>query len=424
MARENGPRKWTVMVFMGVAHVEKDAAPLLEHADDDVSEMREVFQGGDSHLLNVFVQRHGVGVPTREKIGPRSEPVPVPEDERDADHGHALKRFMISSLKKANHQPEDISVLILWGHAYHFALGHTETPTGIEALDFGELGKVLTEFQQDIGREMQQTWSTTRPEVVPDTPPRLSLLAFDACDLAGIEVARHLRPFVDYMVASQIGIPLPGWPYDKILGRLRESLDRSPAEPSKRNPAMAPAEFGAFAVRQFCEHYQEKDLNRNPIPVSLTLLDLTKANQAFDAAERLAQTLALAGGSDGSELALIKDLFGRSQTMAGKPFIDVADFCLNLAEQSAMPAVRSAAAALGDILIRPSSNGNGDRSRGSFIVEHSRNSHSTARLHGASLYAPQIVDDDWRGSRFFYTQLVSSRESAWSRLVHVLAEGQ
>jgi Clostripain family len=411
------PRKWTVMVFMGVAHVEHEAAPLSQHADDDVNEMKEVFRDGNSALLNVFVQRHGIGIPTREWIRQGSKAEPVPEGERDAANGNALKSFMISSLKQADHQHQfgDVSVLILWGHAYHFALGHTETPTGIEALDFGELKTVLTDFQKDVAEEFQEEWSTSPSEASTQKLPQLDILAFDACDLAGIEVAHLLSPFACYMVASQIGIPLPGWPYSTILGRLKESL----TEPRP----MDPAGFGAFAVRRFCEHYQEQDADNNPVPVSLTLLDLSKAPDAFAAAERLAQQMAIAGGIDGGELALTQELFSRSQTIPGRPFIDVADFCLNLSQYSTDAAVKSAAAALGDILIRPSTDGNGDRSRGSFVVEHSRNTHSTARLHGASLYAPQIGDDDWRLSRFSYAKFGSERESSWSRLVHVLAEG-
>jgi hypothetical protein len=403
------------MVFMGVAHVEGTAAPLSQHADDDVEEMRQIFDNGPSTLLNVFVQRHGVGSPTREWIRPDSKPETVPQGQRDATDGHALKMFMIDALKKADHQLGDVSVLILWGHAYHFALGHTETPTGLEALDFGELKTVLTEFQKDLVTELKPQWTQSEPKSQTGASPRLDILAFDACDLAGVEVAHHLSPFVDYMIASQIGIPLPGWPYHTILGRLKESAENWP---------MAPAEFGAFAVRKFCEHYQEQDENQNPVPVSLTLLDLSKSGDVFEAAERLAEQLAVACGNDHGELALVQDLFIRSQTTQGKPFIDVADFCGSLSRYSAFSDVRVAAGVLGDILIRPSTNGNGNTSRGSFIVEHSRNLHSTARLHGASLYAPQIVASDWRGPRFFYTKLASSRESSWSRLIHALAEGR
>jgi Clostripain family len=304
---------------------------------------------------------------------------------------------------------------VLWGHAYQFAIGHDETRTGIEALDFGELAGVLQKFQASAhGR--RAAGSNAFPE-------KIDVIGFDACDVATIEIAHQLEPFASYLVASQIGIPLPGWPYKTILGRLKESADTA---------LMEPDQFGTFAVRKFCEEYAE-ELEGAPVPVSLTLLDLGKAKEAFEATELLARALALAGGTDATEFAMVQEQFFRSQTLAGKPFVDVADLCLNLSRYSRNDAVQEAAAQLGNLLIRPraeeivraSSNGRARLPRGSFIVEHARNSHLTAKLQGVSLYAPQVASDqqDWRSTRFWYNKFVSPRETFWSRLVHVLAEG-
>ena len=82
-------------------------------------------------------------------------------------------------------------------------------------------------------------------------------------------------------MASQIGIPIPGWPYDRILYRLRHPIGR----------LMVPAEFGSWVVRRFCESYTAS------APVSLTLLDLNRARELFAYAEFLALTLACAIGN-------------------------------------------------------------------------------------------------------------------------------
>jgi hypothetical protein len=414
------------MVFMGAGHVDGVTAPLSKHANDDLLEMSRVGSDGPNGRLNIFVQRHGdMSPPTRYWIGwpkpqqanavpPPLQPMPVPAKERDAKDGRALKRFMSWALKSADHKKGDCSLLVLWGHAYHFAIGAIETQTGIEALDFGELKRVLTEFQMELATEFKEQWAVSKNDPEVQDLPTLDVLGFDACDLAGVEIAHLLSPFAGYLVASQIGIPLPGWPYEQILTRLKSAAATEP---------MSPAQFGSFAVRKYCEHYNELDEDGDPIPVSLTLLDLEKASEVFKATERLAEQLALAGGADTDELEMIQDQFRRSQTFEGKPFIDVADFCLSISRYTSVSAVRAAAAALGDLLIRPASNGDPKGSRGSFIVEHSRNSHSTARLQGVSLYAPQIVADDWRGPRFYYSKFASSKESFWSRLIHVLAEG-
>ena len=52
--------------------------------------------------------------------------------------------------------------------------------------------------------------------------PRPDILAFDACDLSSIEEGKPPGPFVDYMIASQIGISFRSGDY-QILGRLKAS---------------------------------------------------------------------------------------------------------------------------------------------------------------------------------------------------------
>ena len=58
-------------------------------------------------------------------------------------------------------------------------------------------------------------------------------------------MACQLQPFAKYLLGSEIGIPIPGWPYDRILDRLRNPKGR----------LMAPPEFGSYVVRRFCESY-------------------------------------------------------------------------------------------------------------------------------------------------------------------------
>ena len=51
-------------------------------------------------------------------------------------------------------------------------------------------------------------------------------VAFDACDLATVEMACQLKPFAKYLLGSQIGIPLPGWPYDRVLAHVAELIEQ------------------------------------------------------------------------------------------------------------------------------------------------------------------------------------------------------
>ena len=387
--------KWTVMVFMGADTIEGNSS-LVEAADDDLREMETVKSGGQ---LNVFAQVHGKGVPRRSHIGV-SAMTNVPADEQNPARGLALGSFIRWAMMTAGHNPKNAqhySMLVLWGHAYDFAFGRTKTTQGtIDALDFAELSQVLERLQRGF-----------------DAPSaKLDILAFDACDLATVEMACQLEPFASYLLGSQIGIPIPGWPYDRILDRLRYPLGR----------LMSPAELGAYVVRRFCESYNALH------PVSLSLLHLDRAPELFARAEILALTLASAIGDDD-----IRDrtaqLFARSQTGERRPYVDVADLCLNLVREGGDTMVVEAARALGDFLMSPrpplvgkSADGKEPENGRPFIVEHGRNSSETARLNGISIYAPHVaLDNDFAAVQHLYHNFVFAQETRWSELVHTLA---
>ena len=320
--------KWTVMVFMGAATIDGNA-PLIEAAEDDLAEMAFVGSGG---ALNIFVQVHRGKdvVPRRARIikgmpsGIDALDV-VPQDEREPARGLALKSFITWALDCAKHNPNNphhYSLLVLWGHAYDFAFGRELTSEGIiDALDFAELSRLLETLQLELGAPRA----------------KLDILGFDACDIATVEIACQLDRFAHYLLGSEIGIPLPGWPYDRILDRLQTPVGN----------LMGPAELGSYAVRRFCESY-----NAASRTVSLTLLNLDCASDIFTRAEVLALMLSSAI-VDADARDRIAKLFSQSQTAPGKPFVDVADLCLNLTRSSSDPLVSEAARDLGDFLISP-----------------------------------------------------------------------
>jgi Clostripain family len=412
---ESSDARWTIMVFMGAGRVGDDPA-LDTFVDADLDEMEEALAsvtqatlaGGSARDVRVFVEIHGLGPPTRHEIGDGQKREPVPAGTAGVD-GMPVLNFLQWSLEKADHREKDHSMLVLWGHAYQFAMGRQQTPTGVDGIDMAELIDALRRFQERVFAEGAYGARL----------PMLDIIGFDTCDAATLELANQLNPFARYLLASQIGVPLPGWPYHTVLERLVER---------RGGQAMKPEDLGSFVVRKFCEEYAQPGSDGQPRPVSLTLLDLARAPEAFDVAEVLAGAIARACAEDADEMARIIEHFISSQTIDGKPFIDVADFCLNLVRHSRHEQVRQHAGVLGDILIRPLQEARipGSDARGSFIIEHGRNSLQTALLHGVSLYAPHVVDDDleWRATRFWYNKFDLSGETFWGRLVHVLAEAQ
>jgi hypothetical protein len=285
-------------------------------------------------------------------------------------------------------------MLVLWGHAYDFAIGREHTRGGtIDALDFAELSGVLENLQRRFGA----------------TGAKLDILGFDACDLATVEMAYQLQPFAKYLLGSQIGIPLPGWPYDRVLDRLRTPY----------GSVMGPAELGSYIVRRFCESYSAQSRT-----VSLTLLDLNRAQDLADVTQVLALTLATAISNPDAR-DQIAYLFSQSRTAPGRPYVDVADLCLNLVRSSGNTFVIEAARTVGDFLLSPQPVVVGESETGAgrpFIVEHGRNTGLTARLNGLSIYAPHVVPGrDFNAVRHLYENFTFAQETQWNGLVHALA---
>ena len=398
--------KWTVMLFMGADGVEGNKA-LGEEADADIAELLSLPANSNTtgDNLTVYVERHGDGVSKRERFGRPGTPIDRPETALVATpeafaNGIALTRFIDWAVTDNKHQPGDYSMLVLWGHAYQFAIGHTQTQIGIDALDFAELAAVLAGFQE----KKRQDWNAP-------SAPRLDIVAFDACSIATLEMARQLAPYAKYMLGSQVAIPLPGWPYKQILQRLAVPIGR----------LMGPAEFGSFAVRRYCEYYRTFERT-----VSLSHLDLANAITYSGLADVLAGALAIALADDPDEQQLVTRLFELSQTGDGEPFVDVITLCQLLFRYSGSSDVRVAARALGDALFAPTSvpqPGKSEKGENRpFVVESGSNSIDGAGLQGVSLYAPHVAPDhDFGAASHAYEKLVFARETLWSDLVRALA---
>jgi Clostripain family len=394
--------QWTVMVFMG-ANTEQGNTPMFDAAHDDLQEMANVGSGGP---LKLYVQIHGQGIPQRGRIKPTKNLVlqDVPPAERNPAGGLALGSFIRWALQEARHKPEKEdhhTMLVLWGHAYNFGIGHAETRQGtVDALDYDELSRVLKHLQ---GQFLSAANGEKR---------KLDILGFDACDIAGVELACQFEPFAKYLLGSEIGVPIPGWPYDRILHRLKHPFGGN---------LMNALQLGKFVVARYCEAYTAAARI-----VSLTLLDLERVPELRARAEVLADTLAesIDRGTVGRDQ--IASLFVQSQTGVDKPFVDVADLCLNLVRWSCDPVVMEAARSLGDFLISPDIPNDG-AIRGPlldpFVVNHGRNASQTARLNGISLYAPHVAPiNDADATRIFYEKLTFSQVARWSELVNDLRD--
>ena len=403
------PTQWTVMVFMGT-DTEEGNAQMLQPAIEDLREMAAV---GSSDSLKIYAQVHTRDAVYSGKIdasmfdafraqGLSALPAKKKEPLRFGSPG-PLAEFLWTSLKDAGHQagnPQHCSMLVLWGHAYDFAIGKAPARDGeVEALDFVEIAETLHAMQREVGEMLQ--W---RPN------PKLDVVAFDACDVATAEVAYQLEPFADYLLASEGGVPLPGWPYADVLERL--------AAPHGR--LMRPVELGQWIVNRYCESYAPR--NR---AATLSMLNLSRAGDLSDCVAALTHVLRGFIAGDAAKRGLIAGIFLRSMTESDKPYVDVADLCLGLAREAGDPMVSAAAHTLGDFLVAPFffDVGAGDAGQlRPFITAHGRTAGETAKLNGLSIYAPHLVPErDSRSLRNLYGRFSFSELTGWPTVVYELA---
>ena len=350
-------KNWTVMVFMGANNI-KGEKDLTSEADADVKEMESV---GSGNLLDIVVQIDRPTGPERFYIEPGGgrKSFLLSAGSGSSGDGAVLREFLAWA---QDAYPAEHYLLVIWGHAYRLAFGRDER----DAMEFPKLARVLEQVH------------------------KVDVVGFDACGMSILEGAYQLRQRVDFLVASQVNVPLPGWPYDLIL------------DPVAKDPDMDAKDLGALIVRRFVRNYREDS-------VTMTMLDLRFAPDMRLAVSRLADELVGAFRADQSEVDRVASIFQQCHVLEGQLAVDLATFCWYLSNYSGHEGVKRTAQVLGDLLINPEK---------PFVLEHGRSNLSVAMLQGVSIFAPNVeetaADDELRGR---YEDLDLAKESRWGEVV-------
>jgi hypothetical protein len=97
-----------------------------------------------------------------------------------------------------------------------------------------------------------------------------------------------------------------------------------------------------------------------------------------------------------------------------QPSVDLISFCSHLLNYSGNLELRTAASALGDLLLKPTD---------PFIVAHERSDLVVAMLQGVSAFAPSVKSGfDSISLRPRYEELDLAKDTLWGDLVFALAE--
>ena len=112
----------------------------------------------------------------------------------------------------------------------------------------------------------------------------VDLLAFDACNMATIEIAYELRGVVPYFVASETTVPFDGLPYRMFIGDIVS------------NPTISPADLATNIVHEYVQYYSSKWDYEHIYTyqqdfATMSAFDLSKTGAMGQAFVKLAQVL-------------------------------------------------------------------------------------------------------------------------------------
>ena len=366
-------KQWTVMVYMAADNRTNEDlfADLESKAHDDLDEMTTV---GSNDAMDVVVQvdwktdkpqRLRVLHEAQEVLDQAAGPINTGRPEE-------LQSFLIWA---QNAFPSRYYMLVLWGHSARYAFGYDHQ----DSLTTPELAIALRDPEYRRRRKIRASQG-------------IHILGFDACGMSTIESAYELRANATYMLASEIGMPLPGWPYGRILQAIAET------------PGIEPEALGKAVVSRFVESLPGRN-------IALTMLHLPSldANGIVQSMDALATSLAIAVGTDRNQRELVLSRFRHAGVPTGEPLVDLGELCLDLSANDVDTSVQRAAGEMLTLLSKQSG----------LILDHHRDGDNTTSLCGVSAYAPHVgrPQDSWLE---LYDQLDLSRRTFWPRVVEFL----
>lgn len=154
--------------------------------------------------------------------------------------------------------PADRYGLILWDHGAGATDGVCYDEITGESLDMKEIYAAFQQVSQNANYR------------------KFSMVGFDACLMADYEMAVHLQPFADVMIASEETEPGEGWAYKGWLPKL------------VKNPGIDMQELGKSIVDSFVRSVSSGSDEFG----TLSVLDLTRLDGLKSAIEAMGQSLA------------------------------------------------------------------------------------------------------------------------------------
>lgn len=269
--------------------------------------------------------------------------------------------------------------LILWGHGPELLLDADQPSKDRSGARVD--GKYLTPAKLRLALKDAELPVRERPKAglkpgekaAGESFRKLDFIALDACSMSMVEVAAELQDYADFMIASQDDVPDQSFPYDKILSLLQNG-------------------GGAReSCRQIPQEYKNAFQDYFPAPgpavtnITLASLDLQNIKSITVPLKELAIELRrLAFSNEKARKAIIHARSASRDFVLGL-FVDIDEFCLNLAKENLGNPLNSACERIHDAL----------KAQDALILNNQTNEpDGKMRCHGLSIYLPYLTAEE------------------------------
>lgn len=288
--------------------------------------------------------------------------------EQNMGDPETLKDFAQWAIQK---YPAQHYLLVIWNHGGGFRSLETdrdicEDYTDEDMITMPQLEEILAFIQSQLGK-------------------KIDMIGMDACYMAMVEVAYHIKDYTDILIASEASIPPDGWQYDCILQILA------------LNPNQTSRKFAAEIVNCYSDQYSGSGRN-----VTLSAIDLTLIE---DLAEKISKLAYAIMNDSYTTKNIYREARDTSQNYTGLGFeyIDLKDYVDLLPDYTSNAQVLSAAIQINQML-----------ESGNIIINKTYNGNDVKNSHGLSIYYPYYSYDSY----YDYTNF--ARDKLWDEmLIHL-----
>lgn len=293
-------RKWAFMAYIAGDNDLSDYALL------DVTEMCKEGASSNSHVtVQIDTQGDFDGLVRYEITEPDAtgkayRTVIERKPEEDSGSPECLKSFLKFALER---YPADQKIGVVWSHGSGFK---------------GKARDAGYDYTSGKSMDMNEIVSALKKGGI-NKNNKLTILGFDACLMAMIEVAHHFNEHAEILVGSQQTEPGNGWPYDKVLKLINNSNSKE---------VVAKGIVDAYIAYYKQSHESE---------VTQAALDLSKTNAVITALHELG--IYLKQNLQGIKGRLNKVRM-QSQNFEYADYIDLINFTANLSKTINEPTLK------------------------------------------------------------------------------------